>query len=180
MPLHAFPNTRLHERLRREGRLLEGAERVLRPHEVTDLAVTGLNFVTLRPRVEILQDLVTLLTALYDPQHQEERVQRLIPRLALRYRHRPPLLQRWRLTARFLAFALRALWRPGGRALWRALLWTAWRYPSRLEAAAGLAVMHSSYAEQAERYIEALRAQIRRLRAVGEERYVARLRRRAG
>jgi radical SAM superfamily enzyme YgiQ (UPF0313 family) len=57
--LNALPNTQLARRLEREGRIL--------PIEVADHSTSGLNFVTLRPRRDILADLKTVWQSIYTP-----------------------------------------------------------------------------------------------------------------
>jgi radical SAM superfamily enzyme YgiQ (UPF0313 family) len=62
--LLALPNTQLHRRLAREGRLHPNAE--LSPDG--DQSTCGLNFETKRPRREVLTDYITVLDAIYTPE----------------------------------------------------------------------------------------------------------------
>src|SRR5208282_755096 len=59
--LTALPNTQLTRRLEREGRLLP-----LNP-EMGDQCTAGLNFVTLRPRRDVLADFRDILERIYEP-----------------------------------------------------------------------------------------------------------------
>jgi hypothetical protein len=63
--LQALPNTQLSRRLEREGRLSEGYEVNLA--EEGDHCTQGLNFVTLRPRRDILADCRDLVRETYRP-----------------------------------------------------------------------------------------------------------------
>ena len=60
--LYALPNTQLTRRLEAEGRLLP-----LPPSISGDQCTTGLNFVTMRPRRDILADYRAILAAVYEP-----------------------------------------------------------------------------------------------------------------
>lgn len=173
MPLHAFPNTQLRVRLAREGRLFDEERLRLAPHRMFDLAVTGLNFATDRPRRQILLDLCRLLRTVYDPRRHAERVLKLSAQLRPTAKHRPPTRQLAERLSRFGRFALAQTLRPGGATLWRSLATVALENPLALEAVASLAVIQASYAEQSRLYIAALEREIARLDQVGEENHVA-------
>jgi radical SAM superfamily enzyme YgiQ (UPF0313 family) len=83
--LTALPNTQLTRRLVKEGRLHVGHE--LMPDGLNDTCGQGLNFDTIRPQREILQDYVKIVRTVLDPPAYCERVGRLI-RL-LDYSRRP-------------------------------------------------------------------------------------------
>ncbi len=68
-PLQALPNTRLWDRLKKEGRLLRIAEGV---------SETRMNFVPTRPEAEIMAEYLELWDRLYDPPRFYERVHRYI------------------------------------------------------------------------------------------------------
>ncbi len=100
--LYALPNTQLVRRLKIENRLLHGQE--VEYFESGDSCVTGLNFVTKRPRANILSDYATLLARLYDPRSYFDRVHRtatiLNPRSAFGSRDVKSIwqdLRRWAL-----------------------------------------------------------------------------------
>jgi radical SAM superfamily enzyme YgiQ (UPF0313 family) len=74
--LTALPNTQLSRRLEREGRLLPLAI----PSEAAaagDQCTAGLNFVTLRPRQQVLSDYRAVLAAVYRPADYFARVRRV-------------------------------------------------------------------------------------------------------
>jgi len=64
--LYALPGTQLYRRLLAEGRLYADSDRVASDGD-TDQCTTGLNYVTLRPRREILGDYREVLRRIYDP-----------------------------------------------------------------------------------------------------------------
>jgi radical SAM superfamily enzyme YgiQ (UPF0313 family) len=69
--LTALPNTQLTRRLEKEGRLL--------PFEKNkgDQCTGGLNFITLRPRRDVLADFQTVLKGVYDPAAYFDRVRKM-------------------------------------------------------------------------------------------------------
>ncbi len=104
--LHALPNTQLMRRLTREGRLFEGYN--LTPAEVGDQCTGGLNFVTLRPRREILSDYRQVLLQIYEPSAFFRRA-----RMLGRMLDRPTFgtKPRWRAVLRDLRLLGRTCWR---------------------------------------------------------------------
>jgi len=73
--LYALPNTQLTRRLAKEGRLHALPEMV--PDGHGDQCTNGLNFDTLRPRREILEDYKRVLDRIYDPVAFAGRLRRL-------------------------------------------------------------------------------------------------------
>ncbi len=72
--LYALPNTMLTRRLKREGRLFEEFSIFTDNKTQIDQASSGLNFITLRPRKDILRDFIDVLSYIYKPKHYYERV----------------------------------------------------------------------------------------------------------
>jgi radical SAM superfamily enzyme YgiQ (UPF0313 family) len=77
--LSALPNTQMTRRLISERRLYEGHD--FHPDGRGDQCVQGLNFQTVRPRREILEDFSQVLGRIYEPAAFCGRVERLIGRL---------------------------------------------------------------------------------------------------
>ena len=73
--LTALPGTQLTRRLAREGRLHRGHDVLF--ETTADLGVSGLNFVTLRPRRDVLVDYTTILEKIYSPDAYFGRVRRV-------------------------------------------------------------------------------------------------------
>jgi radical SAM superfamily enzyme YgiQ (UPF0313 family) len=73
--LYALPNTQLTRRLEKEGRLHPEPER--QPLGSADQCTQGLNFETLRPRQEILDDYRRIIDRVYDPIAYAGRVERM-------------------------------------------------------------------------------------------------------
>ncbi|MCZ7687656.1 MAG: radical SAM protein [Sandaracinaceae bacterium] len=91
LPLHALPGTQLARRLASEQRLFRGGV-VMNTDERTDTATTGLNFVTSRPRAEVLRDLAGVLEQLYQAENHYARVE-TITQQALGQAQVPPAAQ---------------------------------------------------------------------------------------
>ncbi len=172
LPLHALPNTNLSRRLDREGRLFR--EGVIRIEDAgrTDTATTGLNFVTARPRAEILRDLADVLEKLYRPENHYARVARTTAQLGTARKFRPPWRKLVQLAGKFTEIVRLVGMDPeAGPHFWRALARAAVKNPGALEMVIGLSVMNANYAQQSRSYVKALREQIARVEEVGEAAY---------
>jgi radical SAM superfamily enzyme YgiQ (UPF0313 family) len=173
LPLHALPSTRLADRLRGEGRLF-ARDLVVGEKDRTDTATTGLNFVTDRPRAEILRDLAHVLESLYDPRNHYERMALTTRQLRPNHKHRPGLAKTLKMAASFGRIARTVGLAPDTRGyFWRALARTLLTKPSAVEMVVGQAVFQAHYAQQARSYVEALHAQIDEVERVGEARFNA-------
>ncbi len=89
--LYALPNTKLTSRLRQEGRLFEEFSVFTDNTTQIDQASCGLNFITIRPRIEILRDFTEVLKYIYNPGHYYERVIRTCLSLKVTNRFKPDL-----------------------------------------------------------------------------------------
>lgn len=108
--LFALPNTQLARRLLTEGRMHAESDRF--GAEDADQCTSGLNFVTLRPRRDVLEDYRSVLTTIYAPASYFGRVQRMSRALDMSA-HRLQLP--WRARLRGLRTLGRIAWRLGVR-----------------------------------------------------------------
>jgi radical SAM superfamily enzyme YgiQ (UPF0313 family) len=74
--LYALPNTQLTRRLEKEGRLFFGHDMDVPSKGTADQCTSGLNFHTLRPRVQVLADYRRVVEAAYEPANYFDRVLR--------------------------------------------------------------------------------------------------------
>lgn len=74
--LYALPNTRLHRRLAAEGRLHPDSD-IQKSEGDADQCTSGLNFETLRPREDMLEDYQSVLSTVYAPGAFFRRVSRM-------------------------------------------------------------------------------------------------------
>ncbi|MBN1606277.1 MAG: B12-binding domain-containing radical SAM protein [Polyangiaceae bacterium] len=84
--LFALPSTQLSRRLQREGRLSTDFA-VVKPGMGNDQAAEGLNFVPLRPKADILRDMVRIVRTVYTPEAYLGRVRRMALELDLSRHH---------------------------------------------------------------------------------------------
>jgi radical SAM superfamily enzyme YgiQ (UPF0313 family) len=121
--LYALPGTRLARRLAAEGRLRPDAHAVL--EDDADQCTSGLNYVTRRPRAEMLADYRRVLERIYSPEAYFGRVRRVVRQLdRSRHRLRQPLRHLWRDLRSFGRIAARLGFADGAtrRAFWGATL----------------------------------------------------------
>jgi hypothetical protein len=89
--LYALPGTQLGRRLTAEGRLFPGSDQAC-PPDMGEQCTAGLNFVTQRPRRDVLSDYRQVLATVYDPAAYFGRVRRMTRRLRRgKRRYRAPL-----------------------------------------------------------------------------------------
>jgi len=84
--LFALPNTQLSRRLQKEGRLSADFA-VVKPGMGNDQAAEGLNFEPLRPKEDILRDMVRIVRTVYTPEAYLGRVRRMALELDLSQHH---------------------------------------------------------------------------------------------
>lgn len=174
LPLHALPGTALSRRLQKEGRLFQDGVLSNPDADRTDTATSGLNFVTKRPRVEILKDLASVLDQLYLPHNHYARVDLTTKQLKPARKFRPSLSRLVRYTGSFAQIA----WRLGlsgesGPYFWKSLARTLLTNPSSIDVMLGSAVMNANYAEQSRSYARALREHIAQVEKMGEAEFNA-------
>lgn len=149
--LYALPNTQLTERLRRENRLLEGTGRQDARGEGTDVdqGSSGLNFVTKRPREEVLGDFLDVIRSAYSTKAYFDRCLRLGRAIRVRPSYRPS----WRMGARYARAFLRASLSLGVRPstsyyYWRNLLGILLTRASSLVTVVNLMAMYIHFGRQ--------------------------------
>lgn len=172
LPLHALPNTQLSARMAREGRLFKSGVIQNKDGDRTDTATTGLNFVTQRPRTEILADLAHVLEQLYLPENHFARTRlttrqlRTARKFAPSLKKAPQLLKAFARIVRLLGFD-----RDMAPHFWKSLARAALTNPGSIEMVLGTAAMNASYLKQSRSYVRALREQIAEVERVGEQAY---------
>ncbi len=170
LPLHALPNTGLSRRLEKEGRLFAGGELRIDRDDRTDTATTGLNFVTARPRTEILKDLAEMLAQLYDPELFYSRLERTIEQFEPDYKFKPTVGDMAGMIRAFTIIArTTGLQKSTRRKFWRLLTKTLVRKPAAIEMMVGQAVLHTNYANRSDSYINALNDEIATVKRMGGE-----------
>ena len=162
--LCALPNTRLTRRLREEGRLLEEDLQV----EV-DQTKDGLNFLTHRPRLDILRDYRRVLQHLYEPGNYYDRIMQTAHNLKRSPKHRPTLAAKLRMARSFLRLCRRAGFdRETGPLYWRMLAIVLVSNARAVETAANLAAMYVHFRRQSAFVLQLTDGEIERIESGGE------------
>jgi len=141
--LSALPNTQLTRRLARERRLIDADHRwlsdgnphyELRSNESRDQTIGGLNFVTMRDRVEIYRELRQIIESVYSPRAFMDRVLDTTGRIKIKNKHLPNLWEGRRMIRGFRTIFWRMLADPRTRWLYlRNFFRAAMMGPTRFE-----------------------------------------------
>jgi radical SAM superfamily enzyme YgiQ (UPF0313 family) len=120
--LYALPGTQLTRRLAKEGRLFDSFDRADERDSGGDQCASGLNFTTLRPRIDVLRDYDSVLAEIYSPAAFFDRVRRV--GLAINSAQHKNNFS-WQLFFRDARSLLRVIWRQGIVAPYRREFWSA-------------------------------------------------------
>ena len=158
--LTALPTTQMTRRLAAEGRL--PADFDVAPDDGGDQCTAGLNFVTQRPRAEILADYLKVIETIYSPENYFGRVLRVGQTLqSSRRRFRPTFRHRlkelkgfYRMTKK-LGFA-RATRGP----FWRTVLGSLWKNPKSIRYTGALMALYVHFGPFAQYVARRVRAAI--------------------
>jgi radical SAM superfamily enzyme YgiQ (UPF0313 family) len=179
--LYALPNTQLTRRLRREGRLLDDFDtfRPAAPSDV-DQVSSGINFVTKRPRAEVIHDFLSILGGVYSSRDYFDRCLQVSRALKIRTKYKPSVRRMFRYARGFLMTVARLGLRPS----------TAWYYwrnlgvilltrPRSVETVVNLMAMYIHFHKQAAFITEVMHERLRTLEPDrgGEDRTVPRVKR---
>ena len=112
--LFALPNTRLTRRLREEQRLLQDTARLSAAAEATevDQTTSGLNFITRRPRADVLGDFLHVLKSAYSTRNYFDRCLQVSRALRIHPRFSPPWRRKVRCGIAFLKIVVKLGLRP--------------------------------------------------------------------
>jgi radical SAM superfamily enzyme YgiQ (UPF0313 family) len=170
--LYALPGTQMTRRLELEGRLFENASTLTDGIKDIDQTTCGPNFITTRPRVDVLKDYVNILQYIYDPAQYYQRV--LFTCLSLRPagKHKPRFVKTLKSIMILLKLCAKIGFnRTTGRLYWKTLLTVAVKNPRAIEAAVNLSAMFIHFQKNTEFTIDLTNNQIEKLRSVEEEEF---------
>lgn len=119
--LYALPGTQLTRRLAAEGRLFDTFDRVDDSYDGGDQCTTGLNFETVRPRLQILRDYRRIVDEIYRPEAYFDRVRHVAE--ALNCSQKKLRLSLWH-HLRDLRGLAKIVWQQGVQAPYRGLFWS--------------------------------------------------------
>jgi radical SAM superfamily enzyme YgiQ (UPF0313 family) len=173
--LYALPNTQLTRRLASEGRLFHQSSQSVGENDI-DQSTSGLNFITLIPRAEILKNYIRVINVIYEPSDYYKRV--IFTGLNIRphYQHKPDF-RTWLIYMRsFLRVCRKAGFNTAtGFYYWKMFFTVIFRNPKGIEAAVNLAAMFIHFRKQKEYIVEIMNHSIGELEKTGEEAFYARM-----
>ena len=170
--LYALPNTQLERRLQREGRLFRRTALV--QAGAIDQTTSGLNFVTERPRADVLGDQADVLRHIYDPARFYKTLTKVATRLKPAYKHRAGLRKTLRLALGFVRLSAKAgLSRQTGLLYWKALLRVLVKNPAAIDVVANMAAIYLHFAKQSRYVVGTLDAAAEHIRPAGKGRQTA-------
>jgi len=170
--MYALPNTKLTKRLQQEGRLFEEFSIFTDNKTQIDQASSGLNFITLRPRKEILEDFVEVISYIYKPEHYYERVISTCLNLKVtnKYKHN------FKKTFKNLRSFSRILRRVGfnrttGKSFWKMFFTVLLKNPKAIEWGVSLSAMFIHFYKHSNFVIDLTNKQIDSIDEHGEDIY---------
>ena len=168
--LFAMPNTQLTRRLRKEGRLVshrdgwvpELEQRYqVRVEQGIDHTSTGLNFITMRDRVDIYRELKAIITEIYSPRAFMDRVLDTTRRLNFATKHRPNWWEAKRMLRGFAHVSTSLIRNPATRWLYLRNAWkTLWMGLDKFEYAHTTMGGYSHFKRQSDLLVASLTASI--------------------
>ena len=170
--MYALPNTKLTKRLQLEGRLFEEFSIFTDNKTQIDQASSGLNFITLRPRKDILRDFVDVISYIYKPEHYYERVISTCLNLKVtnKYKHN------FKKTFKNLRSFSRILRRVGfnrttGKSFWKMFFTVLLKNPKAIEWGVSLSAMFIHFYKHSNFVIDLTNQQIDSIDEYGEDIY---------
>ena len=170
--MYALPNTQLTKRLKQEGRLFNEFSIFTDNNTQIDQASSGLNFITLRPRINILKDFVDVLKYIYKPEHYYKRIIRTCLYLKIDYKYRHNFVK----TLKSLRSFARIIGQVGfnkitGKLFWKMFFTVLFKNPRALEWAVTLSAMFIHFYKHSNFIINLSNQQINYIDKNGEDIY---------
>jgi len=170
--LYALPKTQLTRRLQREGRLFEVGSTLRNTNTQIDQTTNGLNFITTRPRIDILKDYVGVIRYIYDPRNYFKRV--TYSGLFIKHtpKHKPNFvgmlkaLKAFSKLSRKLGFNKTTGW-----LYWKMFFTVLFKNPSGIEPAVNLAAMFIHFHKQSKYIIELVSKEIEDIKNYKEKNF---------
>jgi hypothetical protein len=173
--LYALPKTQLTRRLEQEKRLFHLTSQSLSPGDI-DQMTSGLNFLTLTPRVEILSKYIEVIRAIFKPSNYYRRVVYTGLNIKPGYKHKPDF-RTWLVYMRsFLKVSKSAGFsRETGWLYWKMFFTVIFRNPKGIEPAVNLAAMFIHFSKQKAYIVSVTLKMISDIEKTGESAFNTRL-----
>jgi radical SAM superfamily enzyme YgiQ (UPF0313 family) len=168
--LLAVPNTQMTRRLKAEGRLDEDFET---PTDTTgDQCVSGLNFTTIRPRLDILRDYGMIVKEILKPKNYFNRVLR--SSLMLRTHKRRQHFNPWTIykdLKGLLSLTAQMMAKPStGYHFWRVLVLMLWKNPQAFRDALSLMALYLHFQNFRDVILQRLETDVKKIEREGDPR----------
>jgi len=169
--MYALPKTQLTRRLEREGRLFVNTSTLTESTEL-DQNTSGLNFVTSRPRLDVLRDYIQIIKHIYNPVNYYERIIYTCLNLNPANKFRPSISKILKSVKAFAKVCIKVGFnRTTGWLYWKTLLRVISNNPKGIEAAVNLAAMFIHFQKQSKFIIEHTNNEIKSIKSCGEKKY---------
>ena len=170
--LYALPETQLTKRLKREGRLFENDATIRDTDTQLDQMTSGLNFRTLRPRLDVLKDYIQVVKHIYNPERYYERIKHTSLRLKPANKYSPSILRILKSVKALSKVCLKAGFnKTTGWFYWKTLFTVFFKNPKAIEAAVNLSAMFIHFHKQSKFIIDLTNNEIRSIESCGEKKY---------
>ena len=168
--LYALPNTQLTRRLKREGRLFEDGSTLRETNTEIDQMTSGLNFITARPRTDVLQDYIRVIKYIYDPKRYYERVMYTGLHLKPVYKYRPGMGRILKTVKAFFRLGAKVGFnKTTGWLYWKTLLTAIFKNPGAIEATVNLAAMFIHFQKMSKFIVDLTAIEIKSIESCEEE-----------
>ena len=170
--LYALPKTQLTRRLKREGRLFEDGSTLRDIDTEIDQMTTGLNFITSRPRLDVLKDYINVIKYIYDPNRYYERIVYTNLNLKPVNKYRPSLGRMLKSVKAFLKLSANVGFNKStGWLYWKTLLIVIFKNPRATETTVNLAAMFTHFHKMSKFIIYVTNKEIENIESCGEKEY---------
>jgi radical SAM superfamily enzyme YgiQ (UPF0313 family) len=170
--LYALPKTQLTRRLKMENRLFEDGFMISEDNTKIDQTTSGLNFKTIRPRIEILTDYLYILRYIYNPERYYERIIHTSLKLIPANKYKPGFVRQMKMVIVFFRVCIKVGFsRITGLLYWKMLFTILIKNPKAIEAAVNLAAMYIHFHKQSKYIIEHTLKEINYIKNLGEMSY---------
>jgi radical SAM superfamily enzyme YgiQ (UPF0313 family) len=170
--LYALPETQLTRRLKREERLFENDSTIRDTDTQLDQMTSGLNFITSRPRLDVLKDYIKVVKHIYNPKRYYERVMHTSLRLKPANKYNPGIFRLMKSVKALLKVCLKAGFnRTTGWFYWETIFTVIFKNPKAIEAAVNLSAMFIHFHKQSKFIVDLTNEEISSIESCGEQKY---------
>jgi radical SAM superfamily enzyme YgiQ (UPF0313 family) len=171
--LHALPNTQLAEKLQRQGRLFEEGTTIRDKSTEIDQMSNGLNFITDRPRIDILKDYKKIITQLYAPKNYYQRLTYMGTNLKKENKYKANRREFKKVIIAFSRLvSIEGFKKDTGWLFWKLLFTLLVKNPKALELTLGMASMYIHFSKHSKFIIDLVEKKIEFLEKYGENEYI--------